>query len=217
MSPRTAEQFEEIREEKKKLIMQAALELFANEGYHNTSISKIAQKAGISKGLIYNYFKSKEDLLASIIYNIMDNVIDMLDPNHDDVISDDEADAFFDKFFDVLTSNPNEWRLFYQLSVQKDVMAFMMNENLGQKVLKNQQLILNYFARGNFKDPEMAVLLFSSIFKGFALMYAFAPEMFDQDLLNRFKQKMKDLFVHHTEKGTGEPTKLDERLGYFLL
>ena len=63
MSPRTKQQFEDIREEKRSLIMKVALELFAEEGYHNTSISKIASRAGISKGLLYNYFDSKEDLI----------------------------------------------------------------------------------------------------------------------------------------------------------
>ena len=59
--PRTPEQFEKIREEKRNHIMEVALECFANEGYHSTSISKIAKSAGISKGLIYNYFELNED------------------------------------------------------------------------------------------------------------------------------------------------------------
>ena len=60
MSPRTPQQFEEIREEKMTLIMDIALEHFANEGYHTTTINHIARHAGISKGLMYNYFESKE-------------------------------------------------------------------------------------------------------------------------------------------------------------
>ena len=55
MAPRTEQQFEEIRESKKKLILETALELFASEGFHTTPISRIASEAGISKGLLYNY------------------------------------------------------------------------------------------------------------------------------------------------------------------
>ena len=69
MSPRTEHQFEQIREARKHDIMVAALELFAAEGFHTTSISKIAARAGISKGLIYNYYSSKEDLIKSIIFS----------------------------------------------------------------------------------------------------------------------------------------------------
>ncbi|MCB2197403.1 MAG: TetR/AcrR family transcriptional regulator [Bacteroidetes bacterium] len=217
MSPRTAEQFEEIREEKKKLITQVALELFANDGYHSTSISKIAKKAGISKGLVYNYFDSKEDLLSKIFNDIINRTMDMLDPNHDDNITTEEAENFFDRFFDVLTNNPQEWRLFYQLSVQQDVMALLMKETHNNKVQNSQQLILNYFAKQNFKDPELTVVLFSSIFKGFTLMYAFAPEMFSNELIQKMKDKMKELFVNKDFKTTDNPIELDEKLGYFLL
>jgi len=67
MSPRTNKQFEEIREQSRDKIMMAALELFATRGFHNSSISKIAAEAKVAKGLIYNYFDSKEDLLHAII------------------------------------------------------------------------------------------------------------------------------------------------------
>jgi AcrR family transcriptional regulator len=217
MSPRTAEQFEEIREEKKKVITQAALELFANEGYHTTSISKIAKKAGISKGLVYNYFDSKEDLLSKIFNDIINRTMDMLDPNHDDNITTEEAENFFDRFFDVLTKNPQEWRLFYQLTVQKDALAVIMKESHNHKVQDSQQLILNYFASQNFKDPELAVVLFSSIFKGFTLMYAFAPEMFSKELIQKIKDKMKEMFVNKDAKNIKKPIQLDEKLGYYLL
>ena len=47
--------------------MDAALELFVTYGYQGTTISQIAKKASVSKGLLYNYFKSKEELLHEII------------------------------------------------------------------------------------------------------------------------------------------------------
>ncbi len=215
--PRTPEQFEEIREEKKKLITQVALELFANDGYHTTSISKIAKKAGISKGLMYNYFKSKEDLLANIFNDIMNKTMDMLDPNHDDEITIQEAEEFFERFFDVLTSNPQEWRLFYQLSVQPEVMGLLVQESWSKKVQHNQEIILDYFARQNFEDPELTIVLFASIFKGFALMYAFAPEMFSKEIIQKLKNQMKEMFVNKDPNNKGDKIELDEKLGYYLL
>ncbi|MFO7843055.1 MAG: TetR/AcrR family transcriptional regulator [Bacteroidales bacterium] len=217
MSPRTPKQFEDIRESKKKLIRDAALELFANEGFHLTTISKIAKKADISKGLLYNYFKSKEDLLSQIFHDIMDRTMDMLDPDHDEIITNEEAESFFDRFFDLLTSNPQEWRLFYQLSVQQDVMKLLMEENIKQRSQENQKLILNYFRQQNFKDPELAIVMFSSIFKGFTLMYAFAPEMFPEELLKKIKAKLKEMFINKDQQNKSKEIKIDERLGYYLL
>ena len=66
MSPRTSKQFDKIRQQKKRLILDTSLELFAEKGFHATSISQIAKKAKISKGLIYNYFESKDDILNEI-------------------------------------------------------------------------------------------------------------------------------------------------------
>ncbi len=50
----------------KDKILQAGLSLFAQNGFHATSISQIAAAAKVSKGLTYNYFDSKEALLLAI-------------------------------------------------------------------------------------------------------------------------------------------------------
>ncbi|MEA4826124.1 MAG: TetR/AcrR family transcriptional regulator [Clostridium sp.] len=54
--------FENIPIEKKEKIIQASLEEFASNGYENASTNKIVEKAGISKGLLFHYFKNKEGL-----------------------------------------------------------------------------------------------------------------------------------------------------------
>ena len=78
MSPRTKEQFAEMREQKSQLISEKALELFAEHGYEATSISMIAKEAGVSKGLIYNYFSSKEEILKEIIEHVVSSVWERL-------------------------------------------------------------------------------------------------------------------------------------------
>ena len=59
------ERREKVAEEKTRLIREAALELFDMKGYRETTIGEIAEKAGISKGLVYKYFDSKKDILRS--------------------------------------------------------------------------------------------------------------------------------------------------------
>lgn len=53
--------------EKQEKILKAALELFASQGYHVTSTSKVARLAGVSEGLIFRHFENKEGLLMAII------------------------------------------------------------------------------------------------------------------------------------------------------
>ncbi|RLD76794.1 MAG: hypothetical protein DRJ10_13000 [Bacteroidetes bacterium] len=52
MSPRTEKQFEEIRKEKRAIIMEAAIEVFAEKNFMGASVSMITKKAGVSKGLL---------------------------------------------------------------------------------------------------------------------------------------------------------------------
>ena len=53
--------------ERQENILQAAQQLFAENGYANTSTKKIAQRAGVSEGLIFKHFKHKEGLLDAIV------------------------------------------------------------------------------------------------------------------------------------------------------
>lgn len=53
--------------DKKESILNAALELFADEGYNAVSTSRIAKKAGVSEGLIFRHFEHKKGLLQAIM------------------------------------------------------------------------------------------------------------------------------------------------------
>ncbi|MFB9277372.1 TetR/AcrR family transcriptional regulator [Cohnella cellulosilytica] len=54
-------------QDKKKLILEAAIRCFARKGFNATSIQEIVDELGMAKGSIYFYFKSKDDLLVSVI------------------------------------------------------------------------------------------------------------------------------------------------------
>lgn len=51
--------------EKKNRIIQASFELFCEKGYHNTNTTEIADKAGVSTGTVYSYFKDKKDIYVA--------------------------------------------------------------------------------------------------------------------------------------------------------
>lgn len=64
---------------KKLLIMEKALELFANQGFEATSVQQITDYCGISKGAFYLSFKSKEELILELIDNFMKKFISDVD------------------------------------------------------------------------------------------------------------------------------------------
>ena len=65
--PRTKEQNEEAKAASIGKIKNAGLRLFSTKGLADTSIIQIAEAAGISTGLMYHYYKSKEDLYAELV------------------------------------------------------------------------------------------------------------------------------------------------------
>ncbi|MDY0405412.1 TetR/AcrR family transcriptional regulator [Virgibacillus sp. 179-BFC.A HS] len=57
-------------------IIEAAVEVIAENGYHGSQVSKIAKKAGVADGTIYLYFKNKEDILVSVFEEKMGQFIE---------------------------------------------------------------------------------------------------------------------------------------------
>lgn len=60
-------------------ILMAAKEVFEEEGYHEAKISEIAKRAGIGKGTVYEYFKSKQSLFEEMVIFLIDMGFDTLD------------------------------------------------------------------------------------------------------------------------------------------
>jgi AcrR family transcriptional regulator len=141
MSPRTKEQFNEIRQKSSENIENIALELFALKGYHATSISQIAEKAGISKGLLYNYFESKERLLDSIITKVYDEIMQMVQMS-EKLPANEQIEQMIIQTTDHLKKNITFWRLYlflvHQSDVQKKMQALYekMRENYMEYVVK---------------------------------------------------------------------------------
>jgi len=54
-------------DERPRELIDAALSVFAERGYHNTRLDDVAEAAGVTKGTIYHYFDTKEDLLLNVI------------------------------------------------------------------------------------------------------------------------------------------------------
>lgn len=64
---------------KKQLIMERALELFAEQGFEPTSVQQITERCGISKGAFYLSFKSKDELIVALIDQFMSQMISNTD------------------------------------------------------------------------------------------------------------------------------------------
>lgn len=177
MCPRTSEQFEAIRQEKTKLILDTSLELFAEKGFHQTSISDITRKAGISKGLLYNYFESKDEVLKSIIQTGYDAAYDHLDLNNDHTLARDEFINFMRITFRSVRENPKFWKLYSALVMQPDILDLVKIE-YSQKALEIQKMFFNFIKESGSIAPEQDLIAISSLIKGAHLILITAPDYF---------------------------------------
>ena len=64
------------QEDKRRLILEAAVHVFAQKGYHTSRVGDIAEEAGVAHGLLYHYFRSKDELLETIVRETWRDVLD---------------------------------------------------------------------------------------------------------------------------------------------
>lgn len=105
-------------------IMNAAFTLIARQGYESTSIAQIAAKAGVSKGLLYNYFTSKEDLLEKLIHHAAGEADGIMAG----LMSDEPAvtlENIIRWLFRELRERPDYFRLLTELTFKIDKFEFM--------------------------------------------------------------------------------------------
>ncbi len=177
MSPRSEEQYKEIRIEKVELIKETALELFAEGGYSTTSISNIAKKARISKGLMYNYFDSKEDLLKQIIIGGMQNFLDLLKVEDLNNIQKEELEAFIGSNLNLFRINTHYYTLYFSLVFQPNTYKLLENEmkEIFEKIFV---VFTQYYTQQGETKPFAKTRLLLATFDGVGIHYLSDIEMF---------------------------------------
>src|SRR6266851_2440966 len=60
----------QLSSENREKILQAAFAVLSRQGYENTSIKVIAEEAGVAQGLVHYYFKSKQQLVIAVLFEV---------------------------------------------------------------------------------------------------------------------------------------------------
>lgn len=178
--PRTEEQYKDIREQKRTLIKDTAMEMFAQKGFAGTSISSIAKKAGISKGLMYNYFTNKEDLIKTIILDGFNILIEVFDANKDGKLTKEELIFFVKETSNILKENVSFWKLYFIVMMQADVIKLIENEFM-EFLMPFLTTLIEYFADQGVENPEAHARLLGATLDGISLNYVVDPEHFPID------------------------------------
>ncbi len=73
--------YQRRKEDRPQEITEAAFEAFAEKGYSATKVADVAKRAGVSKGLMYLYFKTKEELFKAVVKSVVIRRVDRLIEN----------------------------------------------------------------------------------------------------------------------------------------
>lgn len=179
--------FDNIPEEKRMRILEVATKEFAKKGYHEASISKIAEKSGISVGAVYKYFDSKQDLFLTIAdYSIsrMENLLLGLAKADEDVlikvekilreiISASREQGILIKLYNSMTAI-NDKNLARQFAVEMETMTSRIYIEAIKEGQKNGEIRADI-------DSTVAAYLIDNLFM--TLQFSYAGDYYEE----RFK------------------------------
>jgi AcrR family transcriptional regulator len=185
--PRTPEENKRIREERKAQILSAALTVFAENGLAAAKMSDIAKAAGVSYGLVYRYFPSKEQLFVELVNDSLSSSQELIKAIRDLHLSPlERMKETFTQLFNYHASDPGGglfFRVMLQLNfhphlweqlVIKDLTSEPVFQFLYETIIEGQQ-------SGEFVDtnPQEIVLLLGYLAISFSLR---GHEMFNDEL-----------------------------------
>jgi AcrR family transcriptional regulator len=96
---------------RREAILDAALEEFAGNGFHETSLEGVAERAGISKALIYEHFPSKRDLHEALLSRYRQKLLERVIATGSAPTPEGRLRAGADAFFAFVEENREPWRL----------------------------------------------------------------------------------------------------------
>jgi AcrR family transcriptional regulator len=188
MSPRSHAANQAIRAESRALILEHALELFAAQGYERTTIRGIAESAGISQGLIYNYFRGKEGLLQAIFEQSMADVRESFEMT-ERAPGGGRTRALLRAAFDLLERNRRFWRISYGVRMQAGVVAGL-GDALHRWTQEIHRKLQDYLREDGVEQPELEALVLFALIDGVSQHYVLDPARYPlADVVDRIVRR----------------------------
>jgi AcrR family transcriptional regulator len=173
---RSKELNQRMREASAQRILKAALRLFAAHGYAGTSIRMIASAAGISVGLLYNYFPTKADLLGALFERSMRDV-EASFASAEAAPPEERIERLVRSAFEILAANRDFWRLSYGVRMQPAVLAGL-GKQLQAWTKAIQSTLVRYVASAGSTRPEVDAALLFALIDGVSQHYVLDPRAY---------------------------------------
>ncbi|HEX3074017.1 MAG TPA: TetR/AcrR family transcriptional regulator [Ignavibacteriales bacterium] len=181
---------------KERDIVEAAIKVFAEKGYHNSKVHKIAEVAGIATGSVYIYFENKEMILLRIFEDLWRKLYAALEEiaDRDDLTPVQKFEGLIDVIFDYFTVNPeqaivfvNEQSLLMYTNRKEFTKYYDKFLDLGEKIVR-MGVKEKYFNK-NLDITIVRYFVFGGI-RHLVRNWAHSPKDFN---LNHIRLNVKDM------------------------
>lgn len=173
--------------EKQEKILASALVLFAEEGYHATSTSKVARHAGVSEGLIFRHFGNKDGLLEAVMKEGEERAKKLFA----DIVFETDPKKVIQKYLDIpleMLANQEElefWKLQYKIKWE--------TEQYGEQKMEPIFMALtNAFTKLGYPSPELEAKNLLMTIDGLSTQF-FLQKSFDARGMLEFLKKKYEL------------------------
>lgn len=177
----------------KQKLLDAATDLFESRGYFSTTVEQITEQAGVSKGLVYNYYASKEELLVGLIESAttrMESVAESLTPSE---TIEDSLSKFVDNYLSFLQSERRFLKLQLSLMLMPELRD-VVREAQETRAALLLSTITAWLRDAGVDHPKGNARLFLAMLDGVALHYLCIYEQYPLRTMKlRLMQAARDI------------------------
>jgi AcrR family transcriptional regulator len=209
----TAERRAREKAQRRREILDAARREFFERGFHAPTVDDVAARAEVSKGTIYLYFKSKEEILAHLLLEGLELLLTEMEAVYDSDApppAETGLRALAHAYLDFCQNNPNYFRLImafdrgrFEESISRDLYKEVLNRSLRGLALVKQTIEMGA-ASGDFyvEDPWQAAGLVWAALNGVLVLMAhpLRQRLLQSDLRTMFEATL-DLVVRGLKDG----------------
>jgi AcrR family transcriptional regulator len=174
---RNQQRSEAMREQSRGAILAAALEVFGESGFAQSTTAEIAEKAGVSKGLVFNYFPSKDALLQALVEKMLGEALDFWDAQPWQGTPREQLLTWVDTAIAQVLRRPGFYRLYFSLALQPGGSGAVERalRNLEERLTRYLQRAEQLLQAAGSNQPALDARLLQCAINGLAQVIVTSP------------------------------------------
>lgn len=212
MTDNNIREFDDEIPEKKLKILEAAIKVFSEKGFEGSRTSEIAKEANVAEGTIFKYFKTKKDILLSLLLPLtlkfikpfaMKSAEEILNKGKDEPVDEVLKNLLLDRLHLVKKNMPLVKTVVIE-SLYHEELLVPIKEKLAPQVIELLDGYINYHKeKGDFKDYDTRFITrtIMSMLLGYVVLSSAFPEFFSLDEEEKEIENIVNVLINGIKNG----------------